>query len=664
LRFVVGELPEIVEQEIDGDPQPVDVALPVTINGRIFPREDVDVWRFAARKGQTITAVVCAAHLGSPLDSHLEALDAHGRKIAENDDSDGPDSRLHFTAPEDGPYQLRIKDVNFQGGQAYVYRLTVTAGPAVDHVYPLGGRRGSKVRFRLQGADVPADAVEATLPRETPRDYRHRFTVGGQQTNAVLLDVADLPEQEENEPNDTAKQAKALTLPVIANGYIEKPGDVDTWSFTAHKGEAVTLELRARQLGSLLQGVLTVTDAGGKVLGRAEATADHRDPVLTLAAPADGTYFVQVADRFRTHGGIAYAYRLRLGHAVPDYRLQLASDGQGPGKVSPDALTLPRGGQARLRVVAQRMDGFAGPIELRLSGLPAGVSASAATIAAGQNTADITLSTTSFAALGTAHLQVHGSARLDGKVVTRTATLPAAHGESEVDSVLLAVALKPPFKIVGDYDLRLAPRGSELRRRYRIQRNGFTGPLEISLADHQMRHLQGVSGATLTVPAGRDEFEYPVVLPPWLETGRTARACIQAVGVVREGGVEHTVGYSSEGQNEQIIAVVESGKLSLDVDRSSLAAVPGSQAQVKVRIRRSKGLTGPVKLELIHPDHLHGVEAAPVVLGAEQSEGVFTLRFTSRLSAIGAMPVVLRATLRGETGPAIAEAKLELVRNE
>src|SRR5579871_2417746 len=173
LRFVVGELPEIIEQEIDGDPQPVDVSLPVTINGRIFPREDVDVWRFAARKGQTITAEVCAAHLGSPLDSHLEALDSYGRKIVENDDSDGSDSRLHFTVPEDGQYQLRIKDVNFQGGQAYVYRLTVSAGPYVDHVYPLGGRRGSKVRFRLQGAAVPADAVEVTLPSEASGDYRH-----------------------------------------------------------------------------------------------------------------------------------------------------------------------------------------------------------------------------------------------------------------------------------------------------------------------------------------------------------------------------------------------------------------------------------------------------------------------------------------------------------
>src|SRR5581483_490666 len=64
-RFVVGELPEIVEQEIEGDPISVTVALPVTINGRTFPREDVDLWSFSAKRGQTIRCEVVAARLGS-----------------------------------------------------------------------------------------------------------------------------------------------------------------------------------------------------------------------------------------------------------------------------------------------------------------------------------------------------------------------------------------------------------------------------------------------------------------------------------------------------------------------------------------------------------------------------------------------------------------------
>src|SRR5947207_5852857 len=103
-RFVVGELPEVVEKELPGAPIPVEVTLPVTINGRIFPHEDVDVWSFAARKGQTISCEVEAARLGSPLDSRLEVLDPSGRFIAENDDTFGADSFVRFTAPADGTY--------------------------------------------------------------------------------------------------------------------------------------------------------------------------------------------------------------------------------------------------------------------------------------------------------------------------------------------------------------------------------------------------------------------------------------------------------------------------------------------------------------------------------------------------------------------------------
>ncbi len=72
LKFVVGTLPEVVEDETQGDPIPVDVKLPVTINGRIFPRADVDVWAFNARQGQSIVCEVQASRLGSPLDARLE----------------------------------------------------------------------------------------------------------------------------------------------------------------------------------------------------------------------------------------------------------------------------------------------------------------------------------------------------------------------------------------------------------------------------------------------------------------------------------------------------------------------------------------------------------------------------------------------------------------
>jgi hypothetical protein len=654
LKFMVGDLPEIVEQEIDGDPIPVDVQLPVTINGRIFPRQDIDIWSCSLRKGQTVSCEVCAARLGSPLDSRLEVRDPDGRVVAENDDAFGADSFVRFTAAADGKYQVRIHDVNLRGGPAFVYRLTLTSDPYLDRVYPLGGRRGSKTRPELKGQGVPAEPVEVALPVDGPRDFSFRYVSGDKRSNPVLLDLDDLPELHEAEPNDEPGQAQRVTLPAMANGRIDKPGDVDYWGFAAKKGEAFSFELRAAQLGSPLQGVLAVCDDKGKELARAEGTGPQADPVLRFVVPADGTYCVRVADRFRTRGGPEFAYRLRLAEQeAPGFRLRLAAD----------TLTLVRGNSTKLKVVAERLGGFADAIPLSLDGLPAGVKAAGATIAANQTAVDVNLTAESSAVIGASHLVVKGTAQVVGRAVTQTATLPGPRGTDEIDGVLLAVALPVPFKIVGDFDLRLAPRGTVFRKRYKVERGGYDGPIEVSLADRQARHLQGVTGPTVTVPPGASEFEYPLTLPPWMEIGRTSRACVMGVAVIKDGG-EHEVSFSSVNQNEQVVAVVETGRLGVEAEKTSLTAARGRSVPVSVRVSRGKGLEGPVKLELILADHVRGVSAEPVVLAADQSRATLTLRFDKDAAGPFNLLAVLRATLTDKGGPVLAETKLEIVPEE
>jgi hypothetical protein len=438
----------------------------------------------------------------------------------------------------------------------------------------------------------------------------------------------------------------------MANGRIGKPGDVDCWAFQARKGEAFTFELRAAQLGSPLQGVLTVLDAGGKELARAEAAAGQADPSLRFTAPAEGTYCVRVAERFHTRGGPDFAYRLRMaGTEEPGFRLHLAAD----------VLTLPRKGQAKLKVTAERRGGFKEPITLALDGLPAGVKATNTTLAANQSATEITFTAEPTAAIGGARLTVRGTAPVGGKAVTRTATLAAPRGMPEADSVLLAVALPVPFKVVGAYDMRWAARGSVHRRKYKIERNGFDGPLEISLADRQARHLQGVTGLPIVVPAGATEFEYAVQLPPWMEIGRTSRTCVMAVGVIKEGGHEYEVGFSSVNQNEQIVAVVETGRLGIEADKVSIVAVPGGSVTVPVKVARGKPLTGAVKVEMIVAEHVRGVRAEPIVIPADQAQGTITIRFAK--DGLGPLngPLILRATLEDKGGPVVAETKLEVV---
>jgi hypothetical protein len=649
-KFIIGDLPEVVEQEIDGDPVPVEVQLPVTINGRIFPREDVDIWSFHAHKGQTIFCEVNAARLGSPLDAHLEIWGPDGRRLVESA-GPGPDPSLRFTAPTEGLYQARIRDIRMAGGQAYVYRLTITADPHVDWVYPLGGRRGQKLWLEVSGQGLPAGPVQVQLPIKGPRDYLHHLTIAGKQTNDFLLDLDDLPEYRKEE----MPASGALSAPAICNGRIEKPGARDRWSWSAHKGEVFELDLRAARLGSRLDGVLTILDGRGKELARAESPGPAQpDPKLRFQAPADGTYTVQVQDRFHSRGGKDFAYRLRIAHpGGPDFQLHLLAD----------AVTVNRGGQGKVKITAERQGGLTGPITLAVQGLPRGVTASPLTLAAGQASVDLTFKVEKNAPIAAGRLTIRGSANVGGLTIRRTATLPAPRGLPELDSVLLAVALPTPFKIKGgDFELHLVPRGTIYQRRYKIERGGYSGPITVGLADRQARHLQGVTGPTLVVPAGATEFTYPVFLPPWMETGRTSRTCIMGVALLKDSdGQEYEVSFSSTAQNEQIVAVIEPGPLDVAVGRSSIVAMPGKRTSLPVRVARGRLLKGPAKIELIVPSHMRGVAADAIVIPADRDDGRLTLRFAAGPLGPFNMPLTVRATLTDHGRPVVAETKIEVL---
>jgi hypothetical protein len=94
------------------------IALPCTVEGRIDPARDVDVFRFDGRAGQRVRFEILAARFGSALDSILTLYDAGGHELAANDDSGGSaDSVLEATLPQAGTYYLSLMDAHDQGGR-------------------------------------------------------------------------------------------------------------------------------------------------------------------------------------------------------------------------------------------------------------------------------------------------------------------------------------------------------------------------------------------------------------------------------------------------------------------------------------------------------------------------------------------------------------------
>ena len=98
------------------------------------------------------------------------------RLYYQNDDGGpvyGKDSLVHFTAPADGDYQVRIKDVRGIGGENFAYRLTLreprpdfrlTVNPRNPNV-PAGGSIPLTVTAsRMDGFDGPIDVAVDDLP--------------------------------------------------------------------------------------------------------------------------------------------------------------------------------------------------------------------------------------------------------------------------------------------------------------------------------------------------------------------------------------------------------------------------------------------------------------------------------------------------------------------
>lgn len=657
-KFVIGNLPEIVEQEIDGEPVPVSITLPVTINGRIFPREDVDVWTVDLPAGRVVTCSVNAARLGTGLDSRLEIRDPAGRRIAENIDWFGSDSFVRFKSETAGRYSIRIHDASFGGLQHFVYRLTVTDGPWIDAVYPLGGQRGTTGEFELLGGNLPGKTVRITLPNVADESFRYRFTDGKRTSNDARIALGDSPELLEIEPNDQSEQAKNVAFPSALNGRIGQPGDVDVWRFEAKKGDQFTFDVQAARLGSSLDSVLTLIDATGKQI----ATNDdlgrgQTDSLLNAKIPADGVYSLQVRDQLASRGGVSFAYRIlatptMTKAAAPDFQITLPQR----------TLSLNRSGEAKLKIAVTRSGGFADEIELAFAGLPKGVTVTGNTVAKKKTSAQITLKAADSVKLGLSHIVLVGRAKIGEKPVERKAEFATGNGEQPVTEMQMVIAIPTPFKFTGVFETKFSPRGSVYVRHYTIDRGGFKGPLEVSLSDRQVRHLQGVTGPTIVLPPDVNEFDFPLTLAPAMEIGRTSRTQLGIVGVITEpDGTKHKVGYTSGEQTDQIIILVDPGRLSLEAVRSSTRATPGGEVRVPVQVRRGRGLTGPVTVSLVLAKHIKGVTAKPVTIPSGQETGDIAISFGKQAGPFN-MPVGLRATTKDERGyNVIDEAPLTVV---
>jgi hypothetical protein len=309
VRLALGEEPEIESQ---GGP----ISVPVAINGRIAAPGAENLYRFQARKGEALVLEVNARRLGSDLDSFVEVLDAKGSPI-----------ERAVARP--------------------VWETNVTLR---DH-----DSAGRGIRIAAWSALQAGDYV----------------MIGGE-----ILRVEALPLSPDND--------------TVFEGFAgQRIAFFDTTA-EAHANDTAVYKVQMYPPGTKLSpNGLPVArlyyrnDDGGPGYGA--------DSLLHFTAPADGEYIVRIRDA-ESGGGESYAYRLSVRRPRPDFRLA----------VTPRNPNVPRGGAIPVTVTAQRLDGFDGPIEIELAGLPAGLHASHGVIRPGQVSTTLALAADADAKLDSA----------------------------------------------------------------------------------------------------------------------------------------------------------------------------------------------------------------------------------------------------------------------
>jgi hypothetical protein len=554
LTFCVGRLPEFREQEPEIAATPRDargpisspltpethITLPAVVNGQIIPHDldmfrsgsgrftaDVDRYRFEARKGQQLVVAASARELIPYLadavpgwfQATLALYDAKGKELAYDDDYRfHPDPVLFYKIPEDGQYTIEITDAISRGRPDFVYRIAVGELPFITSIFPLGGQAGEQTTVELTGWNLPADKLTMDAQDKAPGIYPLSVRKGDMISNSVPFAVDTLPKCLEKEPNDSPQTAQPVTLPLIINGRMDRPGDRDVFRFAGRAGERITAEVTARRLDSPLDSVLKLTDVAGKRLAFNDDHEDksdalnthHADSLIDFTLPANGTYCLHLSDA-QHDGGPEYAYRLRISSPRPDFAL----------RVVPSCINAQPGRLIPITIFALRKDGFSGEIALSLKGAPEGFSLGGGLVPAGQDQVRVTLMVPSMPSAEPISLSVEGRATIGGQEVVRTA-VPA-------DDMTQAFAYK---HLVPAKDLKVAvvenlnarrlagrlPKNSDLAKALAARRATFQPTMTMTLLGQQPVKIPvgGTAQVRISAPGAFGQAEIHVELsdPP------------------------------------------------------------------------------------------------------------------------------------------------------
>ncbi|MBL6705400.1 MAG: hypothetical protein ISQ06_04770 [Planctomycetaceae bacterium] len=246
-----------------------------------------------------------------------------------------------------------------------------------------------------------------------------------------------------------------------------------------------------------------------------------RDSRLTFIAPAKGDYFVRISD-VRGASGADFKYELTARPAKPDFNVQL--QGNKP--------SVQAGSGKEFKLMANRLDGFGGEIQIAVENVPVGFEISQPlVIEAGQFFAYATINAAPDAEEPTPEdvkkIRFSARATVNGQEVTKDVGGFAELKLAAAPKILVAIgpdkldagdAEVPAFGKPNPLELTIAP-GETITARVHIERNKYDGRVGFEAIEQNLPHgiiVDNVGLSGLLIVEGKTQRQFFLTAADWV----------------------------------------------------------------------------------------------------------------------------------------------------
>ena len=405
LIFRVHNIPSLTEIQSDTNSKPNLISFPSMINGKISQPGERDIYAIDVKKNQHLFfELISKPSNSSGVMSGFESVLSLYTRPHINWFGSNRSARLTFDNPflpnprknpqfsyrfsQSGQYLLEVGSLRNLGAANYGYQLQITESNSKEPIKsPETITNQSRDRWekRIFSRQINHNYISQILGRTGRKRGGHsNSSVKNDSTTTKKMTASketDFLLLKEKEPNDHKNSSREIALPVVIEGTIDRPGDVDNLlSFQVKAGEKLAFELETPNATvPEFNPRLIISERGGKeilsnvynrVVRQLLSYSKTIEPKTLYTFKKEGKYSLSIRDITQRNGRPDFQYRILIRSQIPH-----------PGKFSfkKNKLNLIQGEAQNLIVTSELEEEFRGEITLRVNGLPSGVKAFPAT---------------------------------------------------------------------------------------------------------------------------------------------------------------------------------------------------------------------------------------------------------------------------------------------